>query len=111
MYPCVFCTDTDKGMFCRICQKYGHLPLKAKGGWTVREICDWNHATELLKLHDSAKWHKDAAIAARMAKQSARMTKQSASSGLDLCVAATTKQIEKERQRNHSVLLKLLRSM
>ena len=103
-YPWVYCTNSDKGMFCRICQRYGHPPLKTKGGWTVRGICDWNHATELLKLHDSAKWHKDAAIAARMAEQSA-----SSGSVLDLCVAASTKQIEEERKRNRSVLLKLLR--
>ncbi len=61
--------------------------FKAKGGWTVRGICDWNHATELLKLHDSAKWHKNVVIAARMAEQSARP-----GSVLDLCVAATTRQ-------------------
>ena len=59
-----------------------------------------------LKLHDSAKWHKDAAIAARMAEQSA-----SSGSVADLCVAAIAKQLEEERQRNRSILLKLLRSI
>ena len=93
-------------MFNRICQKYGQPPLKTKGGWTSRGICDWNHATELLKLHDSAKWHKDAAIAARMVVPSA-----SSGSVVDLCVAATAKQLEEERQRNRSILLKLLRSV
>ena len=94
----MYCSDTGKGMFCRICQKYGQPHLKTRGGWTSREICDWNHATELLKLHDSAKWHKDTAIAARIAEQSA-----SSGSVADLCVAATAKQLEEERQSNYSL--------
>ena len=66
--------------------------LTAKGGWTSRGICNWNHATELLKLHNDAKWHKDAAVAARMAEQSA-----SVGSVLDLYTAASAKQAEEQR--------------
>ena len=65
-YSWVCCTDPAKGMFC---QDHGKAPLTAKGGWTSWGICDWNHATELLKLHNDTKWHKDAAVDARMAKQ------------------------------------------
>ena len=88
----MYCTDPAKGMFCRLCQEHGRAPLTAKGGWTSRGICDWNHATELLKLHNDAKWHKDAAVAARMAEQSA-----SVGSVLDLYTAASAKQAEEQR--------------
>ena len=80
--------------------------MKVKGGWISRGICNWNHTTELLKLHDTAKWHRDAAIVARMAEQSA-----STGSMLDLHVAASAKQAEEEWQKNRSILLKLLRSI
>ena len=59
-----------------------------------------------MKLHNSAKWHKESAVAARMAEQSA-----SVGSVVDLCTAASAKQLEEERQKNRSILLKLLRSI
>ena len=37
-YPWVYCTDHAKGMFCRLCQEHGKLPLTAKGGWTSRGV-------------------------------------------------------------------------
>ena len=70
-YSWVYCTDPEKGMFCRLCQNFGKTPVTARGAWTSRGINDWNHATELLKLHNNSKWHKDGAIAARMAEQAA----------------------------------------
>ena len=30
---------------------------------------DWNHASELIKQHESSRWHKDSVITARMAQQ------------------------------------------
>ena len=81
-------------MFCRLCQTHGKPPPKARGGWTSRGVTDWNHATELLKLHNSAKWHKESAVAARTAEQSA-----SVGSVVDLCTAASAKQLEEEWQK------------
>ena len=34
----------------------------AHGGWTSQGVTDWNHANELLKLHNDSKWHKDAVV-------------------------------------------------
>ena len=51
-----------------LCKKWERPPPSAKGGWTTREIVDWNHATELLKQHSRYKWHQDSSITARMAK-------------------------------------------
>ena len=47
-------------IFCLICQRYEKAPANAQGVWTTRGIKDWNHATEMLKLHNESKWHKDA---------------------------------------------------
>ena len=88
-YLQVYCTDPAKRMFCRLCQVHGKAPPTAKGGRTSWGICDWNHATELLKLHNDATWHKDAA---RMAEQSA-----SVGSVLDLYTAASAKQAEEQQ--------------
>lgn len=81
-------------MFCRLCQTHRKPPTTARGGWTLRGVTDWNYATELLKLHNSAKWHKESAVAARMAEQSV-----SVGSVVDLCTAASAKQLEEERQK------------
>ena len=70
-YPWVHCTDPKEGMFCSLYQKLGKPSATARGGWVSRGITDWNHATEQLKSHNSSKSHQDAAIAARMAEQSA----------------------------------------
>ena len=105
-YPWVYCADPAKGIFCYLCQKHGNPPVKIIGDWTSWGICDRNHATDLLKLHDTAKWHRDAAIVARMAEQSA-----STGSVLDLHMAALAKQAEEERPKNRSILLKLFRSI
>ena len=92
-YPWVYCTDPTDGMFCRLCQAHGKPPPTTRGAWTSRGVTDWNHATELLKLHSNAKWHKESAVAARMAEQSA-----SVGSVVDLCTTASAKQLE-ERQK------------
>ena len=102
----MYCTDPTDGMFCRLCQAHGKPPPTARGAWTSRGVTDWNHATELLKLRSNAKWHKESAVAARMAEQSA-----SVGSVVDLCTTASAKQLEEERQKNRSILLKLLRSI
>ena len=68
-YPWVFCDSPVTGMFCKICQKYGKPPATARRAWTSRGVTDWNHATELLKLHNQSKWHQDGVITARMAEQ------------------------------------------
>ena len=105
LYPWVYCNTPEAGMFCHICQKFGKPPATARGGWTSRGITDWNHATEILKNHNDSNWHRDGAIAARMSEQA-----QHTGTVLDLHLAASAKQVEEERQRNRSVLLKLLRS-
>ena len=60
------------GMFCNIRQKYGKPPPTARGAWTSRGVTDWNHATELLKLHIQSKWHQDGVITARTSEQAQR---------------------------------------
>ena len=50
-YPWVSCTDSKKGMFCTVCQKWGHPSAGSRGAWTTRGITDQKHATELLKSH------------------------------------------------------------
>ncbi len=102
-YPWVYCDSPVTGMFCNICQKYGKPPVTARGAWTSRGVTDWNHATELLKLHKQSKWHQDGVITARMAEQA-----QHTGSVIELHLAASAKQIEEERQHNRCVLLKLL---
>ena len=51
-------------------------------------------------------WHRDAAIVARMAEQSA-----STGSVLNLHMAASAKQAEDERQKNRSIQLKFFLSI
>ena len=53
-------------MFCRT---WGKPPSTARGAWTSRGILDWNHATELLKLHSGSKWHNDAVLMSRIVEQ------------------------------------------
>ena len=100
----MYCNDAQKGMFCRLCQEHGKPPANARGAWTSRGITDWNHATELLKLHNGSKWHKDAAIAARMAEQAQQ-------SVLELQCAAAAREANEKRARNRAVLLKIIRSV
>lgn len=101
-YPWVYCNDTDIGMFCRLCQAHGKPPATARGGWTIRGIVDWNHATELLKLHNESKWHKDSAITARIADRGVFLSFKV----LQLLGVPT-----RRRTKNRAVLLKLLRSV
>ena len=101
-YPWVHCEDRQKGMFCRLCQEHGKPPANTRGAWTSRGILDWNHATEMLKLHNDSQWHKDAALVARMAEHQ---------SVVDLQFAAAARNINAKREKNRSVLLKLLRSV
>ena len=68
-YPWVYCNDPQEGMFCKLCQKRGNSPPTARGAWTSRGVKNWNHATEQLREHSQSKWHRDAIIHARMAKQ------------------------------------------
>ena len=56
-------------MLCTFCQKSGNSPVTARGAWTTRGIKDWNHATELLKLHNESKWHRDSTVYVQMAEQ------------------------------------------
>lgn len=101
-YPWVYCDDVQEGMFCRLCQEHGKPPPNAQGAWTSRGVCDWNHATEMLKLHSKSKWHNDAAIAARMAEQP---------SVLELQRSAAVRSASERRAKNKEILLKLLRSV
>ena len=64
--PWAYCNN---GLFCGICQRHGKPPANARGAWTLQGIVDWNHGTEMLKQHNNSKWHKDAAVAARIAEQ------------------------------------------
>ena len=93
-------------MFCRVCQDFGRPSATARGAWTVKGMTDWNHATENLKQHNESKGHKEGALSARMAEQAANV-----GNVLDLQLAASAKQAEELRQRNRSILLKLLRSV
>ena len=72
----------------------------------MKGVTDWNHATEMLKQHNDSKGHKDGAISARMAEQAKKTV-----TVVDLHLAASAKQAEAQRQMNHAVMLKLLRSI
>ena len=48
--------------------RHGEGPATARGAWTISGVL-WNHVTELLKLHNVSKWHKDEAIVVIMAEQ------------------------------------------
>ena len=58
----------------------------------------------MLKRHNDSKWHKDAAVAARMAEQSQH-------SVLELQCVAAARDANEKREKNRAVLLKLLRSV
>ena len=102
-YGWVYCDDPK---VCRVCQKSGTPPPSARGAWTTRGITDWNHATEMLKQHNTSQWHRDAVVASRMAEQAA--THQNV---LQMQCSAAAKEAEEGRQRNREVLLKLIRSV
>ena len=103
-YSWIDCANAEMGMFCVICKKYGKPPGNARGAWTTRGITDWNHATEMLKLHNDSKWHKDAAITAQMAQQSDL-------SVLELQNAASARDTKERKKKNQAIILKLLRSI
>ena len=104
-YPWVSCTNVEEGMFCTFCQKSGNSPVTARGAWTTRGIKDWNHATELLKLHNESKWHRDSTVYVQMAEQGEKQNI------IQLQSAAIAKEQEEQRVKNRAVLLKLLRSV
>lgn len=66
---------------------------------------DWNHATELLKLHSQSKWPKDSFVFVRMAEQGEKQNV------MQLHSTALAKELEEKRARNRAILLKLLRSI
>lgn len=80
---------------------FGKPPGNAYGAWTICGISRWNHASEMLKQHNESKWHKDAAVAARMAKQLEK-------SLYELQCVAGTKEISERKKKNRTILLKLL---
>ena len=104
-YPWVSCTNVEEGMFCTFCQKSGNSPVTARGAWTTRGIKDWNHATELLKLHNESKWHRDSTVYVRMAEQGEKQNI------IQFQSAAIAKEQEEQRVKNRAVLLELLRSV
>ena len=91
-------------MFCAVCQKWGRPPAGTRGAWTTKGVGDWNHATELLKQHADSKWHRDAAASAAMAKQA-----EGGNTVLDLQCSTAALEVQELRQKNHCILLKLLR--
>lgn len=105
-YPWVSCTDSNKGMFCTVCQKWGHPSAGSRGAWTTRGITDWKHATELLKSHAESNCHKDAAVTASMALQAER-----GKTVLELHCSAAAKELAMKKQQNREILMKLFRSV
>ena len=101
-YPWVYCNDVKNGMYCKLCQKFGKPPATARGAWTTRRIVDWNHGTELLKLHNESNWHKNSALTARMAEQE---------SVLELQRSSAMRSLNEKKARNRMIVLKLLRSV
>ena len=97
-YPWVYCEDPKKGMFCHICQKFGKPPDTAHGAWICRGVCNRSHAVKDLKAHIDSQWHRDAAVAARMAEQP---------SALELQQAAVARHHSKLRANNRVFLLQL----
>ena len=63
---------------------------------------DWNHATEILKSHNTSQWHRDAITVSRMAEQAKQWNV------LEVQLSVAAKEAEERRTRNCSVLLKLL---
>ena len=82
-------------MFCKLCQQRGNPPATARGAWTSRGIRDWNHATELLKLHSETSWHKDAIMYCRMAEQGRNQ------SVLQMHCSAAARELEEMKERNN----------
>ena len=67
LYRTFLLLDHPKGgMFCRVCQKSGTPPPSASLKKKKRGIMDWNHATEMLKQHNTSQWHRDAVLAPTM---------------------------------------------
>ena len=104
-HPWLQCTNPQEGMFCTICMKWGKPPPSTKGGWTARGISDWNHASELIKQHESSRWHKDSVFTARMAQQCEQQ------SVAEIYTSAATQEAAKRKEKNRDILLKLLRSI
>ena len=104
-YPWVYCTDIAQGMFCKLCQQKVNPPATARGAWTSRGMKDWNHATELLKLHNESSWHRDAVVYSRMAEQG------KSQSVLEMHCSAAARRLQERKERNKTILLKLLRSV
>ena len=65
-------------------------------------MTDWNHASELLKLHNDSMWHRDLVIVSKMAAQP---------SVIELHNAQALREAEERRARNRVILTKLLRSV
>ena len=103
-YGWLYCNNPGDGMFCRVCQESGTPPQSAKGAWTTRGMKDWNHATEILKNHNTSQWHRDAITVSRMAEQAKKRNV------LEMQISVAAKEAEEKRTRNRTVLLKLLRS-
>lgn len=101
-HPWVYCNDVKNGMFCKLCQKFGKPPATARGAWTTRGIVDWNHGTELLKMHNESNWHKESALTARMAEQQ---------SVLELQQSSAVRSLNEKKSRNRMIVLKLLQSV
>ena len=104
-YPWVSCKDASKGMFCTICQKWGHPTAGSRGAWTNKGLTDWCHATELLIEHSEIQsqrcyshcWYGTAGRAWN--------------SILELQYSAAAIEATCRAERNRSILLKLLRSI
>lgn len=65
-----------------------------------RKRINWNHATEMLKLHNESKWHRDSTVYVQMAEQG---EKQNA---IKLHSAAIAKKQEEQKVKNRAILLK-----
>ena len=50
-------------------REWGHLTAGSQDAWTNKGVTDWNHATELLRVHRESWCHRDAAITASMSQQ------------------------------------------
>ena len=62
-------------------------------------------ASELIKQHESSRWHKDSVITARMAQQCEQQ------SVAEMYTSAATQEAAKRKEKNSDILLKLLRSI
>ncbi|KAI6648291.1 Zinc finger protein [Oopsacas minuta] len=40
-------------------------PASARGAWTTRGLRDWNHATDMLKQHNSSEWDRDTIVVSK----------------------------------------------